>query len=57
MLYRIRNATPNDIPDLKRLLTAFMQATFQRPWAGIPQKLAQDGFGSEFQMVQSISLF
>lgn len=51
MLYHIRNATPNDIPNLEKLLTAFMQATFQLPWGGTPQKLAQDGFGSEFQMV------
>jgi GNAT superfamily N-acetyltransferase len=51
MLCHIRNATPNDIPDLEKLLTAFMQATFQRPWEGTTQKLAQDGFGTEFQMV------
>lgn len=51
VLYYIRSATPNDIPDLEKLLTAFMQATFQRAWGGTTQKLAQDGFGSEFQMM------
>ncbi|MBF2001808.1 MAG: GNAT family N-acetyltransferase [Synechococcales cyanobacterium M58_A2018_015] len=51
MPYHIRNATPNDIPDLEELMTAFMQETFQRPWGGTTQKMAQDGFGAEFQLV------
>jgi len=50
MQYQIRSAMPEDIPDLEKLLTAFMQETFQRPWGGTSQKLAQDGFGAEFQM-------
>lgn len=51
MTYCIRNAIQDDIPDLEKLLTAFMQETFQRSWSGTPQKLARDGFGAEFQMV------
>lgn len=51
MPYQIHNAMPDDIPNLEKLLTAFMQETFQSPWGGTPQKLAHDGFGTEFQMV------
>lgn len=51
MLYHIRNATLDDMPNLEKLLTAFMQETFQRPWGGTLQKLVQDGLGAEFQMV------
>ncbi|MBD2075830.1 GNAT family N-acetyltransferase [Phormidium sp. FACHB-592] len=51
MPYHIRKATLDDIPDLEKLLLAFMQETFQRAWGGTPQKLAQDGLGAEFQMV------
>jgi GNAT superfamily N-acetyltransferase len=28
-----------------------MQETFQRPWGGTSQKLAQDGFGAKFELV------
>lgn len=51
MPYHIRNATSDDVQALEKLLTAFMQETFQRPWGGTLQKLGQDGFGAEFQMV------
>ncbi|MBW4653153.1 MAG: GNAT family N-acetyltransferase [Kaiparowitsia implicata GSE-PSE-MK54-09C] len=47
----IREATLKDIPDLETLLKAFMQEAFQSYWGGTGQKLAQDGFGTEFQMV------
>ena len=50
-IYHIRNATLEDTPNLQKLLMAFMQETFQRPWGGTPQKLEQDGLGAEFQMV------
>ncbi|WP_191757695.1 GNAT family N-acetyltransferase [Komarekiella delphini-convector] len=51
MSYHVRNTTQDDIPDLEKLLVAFMQETFQRTWGGTTQKLAQDGFGAEFEMV------
>ena len=51
VLYHIRNATLDDMPNLKKLLMAFMQETFQCPWGGTLQKLVQDGLGAEFQMV------
>ncbi len=51
MPYHIRDATPKDIPHLETLLKAFMQETFQRSWEGTGQKLARDGFGTEFKMV------
>ncbi len=51
MPYHIRDATPDDISALEALLTAFMQETFQRPWKGSSQRLAQDGFGAEFEMM------
>ncbi|KAM3109141.1 GNAT family N-acetyltransferase [Phormidesmis sp. 146-33] len=51
MSYYIRNATPDDISNLAKLITVFMQETFQRPWGGTLQKLAQDGFGREFEMM------
>ena len=51
MPYHIRNATPDDMLALEKLLTAFMQETSQGLWGGTTQKLAQDGFGAEFQMV------
>lgn len=51
MPYQIRIATPDDILGLEKLLIAFMQETFQRSWSGTSQKLAQDGFGAEFEMV------
>ncbi|KAM3091443.1 GNAT family N-acetyltransferase [Phormidesmis sp. 146-35] len=51
MSYYIRNATPDDISNLEKLITVFMQETFQRPCGGTPQKLAQDGFGREFEMM------
>lgn len=51
MPYQIRNSTLDDIPELEKILTAFMQETFQRSWGGTPHKLAQDGFGAEFEMM------
>lgn len=51
MPYCIRKITPDDIPELKVLLTTFMQETFCRPWGGTCDQLAQDGFGAEFEMV------
>lgn len=51
MPYQVRPATLDDLPSLTALLEAYMQETFQRPWGGTPQKLAQDGFGAEFELV------
>lgn len=51
MPYYIRNAVLDDLLALESLLTAYMQETYHRPWGGTTQKLAQDGFGAELQMV------
>ncbi|MFM7447547.1 MAG: GNAT family N-acetyltransferase [Leptolyngbyaceae cyanobacterium] len=51
MSYCIRNVVPDDLLALEGLLTAYMQETYQCPWGGTTQKLAQDCFGAEFQMV------
>lgn len=42
-IYHIRNATLEDTSNLQKLLMAFMQETFHRPWGGTLQKLEQDG--------------
>lgn len=51
MQYHIRSATLDDSATLAVIITAFMQETFQRPWGGTPQKLAQDGLGTALQIV------
>lgn len=51
MPYQVRPATLDDLPSLTVLLEAYMQETFQRPWGGTSQKLAQDGFGAEFELM------
>ena len=51
MPYLIRYAIPADIPQLCQLLDMYMQETFQRAWGGTPQRLEQDGFGVELEMV------
>ena len=51
MPFSIRNAVPEDVLALENLLTAYMQETYRCPWGGTAQKLAQDGFGAELQMV------
>ncbi|PSN75824.1 hypothetical protein C8B47_30550 [filamentous cyanobacterium CCP4] len=54
MPYRVRPATLDDLPSLTALLEAYMQETFQRPWGGTPERLAQDGFGTEFELIVAV---
>ncbi len=51
MPYQVRPATLDDLPGLTALLEAYMLETFRRPWGGTSQRLAQDGFGAEFELM------
>jgi len=51
MSYLIRQAGRNDIPQLEKLLDAYMRETYQGIWAGTAERLEQDGFGNEFELV------
>jgi GNAT superfamily N-acetyltransferase len=50
-MFRVRPATPKDIPSLCALLHAYMQEAFGQPWQGVPEAVERDGFGAKFDMV------
>jgi GNAT superfamily N-acetyltransferase len=50
-----RPATREDVPELATLLEAYMDETFNMPWAGSPEALARDAFGDHCRFMLAVS--